>query len=126
MGAGFARQLRELHPWAYKNYVEQRMLTLGDIYPVWEEPIYNEGMCIVNAITQGSYGYKGRYVSYDAVDECMMKLNEFMHAKEYTEVSMPMIGAGLGGGSWDVVSKIIDHRLSGLKVIVYYLKDERK
>ncbi len=79
-------------------------------------PVASKNKVILNCITQEFYGKDNkRYVSYDAVDECMQELNI------YEEIAMPKIGAGLGGGDWSVIEAIINHRLNDRKVTVYYL-----
>lgn len=121
MGSGVAKIVRDDFPKAYDRYVNEyklhNHLALGSIIVVpCDEKI------IVNAITQEYFGRDGeRYVSYDAVDDVMKKLNTFNDVYGTTEIAMPQIGAGLGGGSWEVIAAIIENRLDKVKPIVYTL-----
>ena len=121
MGSGVAKIVREQFPKAYERYVKEyklhNHLNLGSIMAV---PCNNK--IIVNAITQEWFGSDGqRYVSYDAVDDAMQKINNMYEVYGYDEVAMPQIGAGLGGGSWEVIEQIIEHRLDKVTPIVYIL-----
>ena len=58
---------------------------------------------------QEEYGYDGeKYASYDAVDDAFSRI-----ARQFPDhhIAYPAIGCGLGGLEWDVVSRIIRHRL---------------
>jgi O-acetyl-ADP-ribose deacetylase (regulator of RNase III) len=37
------------------------------------------------------------------------------------KVAMPKIGAGLAGGDWNVIEKIIEEECKGVQPVVYYL-----
>ena len=122
MGSGVAKIIREIYPKAYKDYIDEYLengskLQLGQIIPSMQP----DGTIIINAITQGAYGYdRQKYVSYDAVDMCMEKLRIAMIGVD-SEITMPKIGAGLGGGNWEIIEAIINHRLKDHKVVVYEL-----
>jgi len=121
MGSGVAKIVRDDFPKAYERYVKEyklhNHLNLGSIITV---PC--DDKIIVNAITQEYFGRDGeRYVSYDAIDDVMKKLNTFNDVYGITEIAMPQIGAGLGGGSWEVIEAIIENRLDKVKPIVYTL-----
>lgn len=76
----------------------------------------------MNAITQYKYGRAvRRYVSYDAVDDCMHELAVTNGITPLGPIAMPKLGAGLGGGDWTVISAIIEHRLRDMEVTVYTL-----
>ena len=126
MGSGVAKIIREKYPRAYDRYRNEyelhQHLKLGSIIAVpcrdYEAP--DTVRVIVNAITQEFYGRDGkRYVSYDAVAEAMQHINRFFDVYGITEVAMPMIGAGLGGGDWKVISAIIESELKNVKPVVY-------
>lgn len=73
---------------------------------------------IVNAYTQFNYRGSGRKVDYVAVKECFKKIvAHFPNAK----IGYPLIGAGLAGGDWNEISKIIEQELQGLdhSVVIY-------
>jgi len=117
MGSGVAKIIRERYPEAYDEYRRffevEGNLVLGDV--IWAE---SNGKWICNAITQQFYGRDGqRYVSYDAVAQAMWEINKFCPGP----VAMPKIGAGLGGGDWNVISAIIESELKDTKPFVYEL-----
>ena len=68
-------------------------------------------MAVVNAYTQYNFGkVKRQYVDYDAVRSCFKEIKTTFSGHR---IGFPLIGAGLGGGDWDVISRIIDEELEG-------------
>ena len=66
-------------------------------------------LIIVNAYTQFKFG-SGLQTDYEAVRSCFKIIkNKFGELK----IAYPKIGAGLGGGDWDIISKIIEEELAG-------------
>lgn len=117
MGSGVAKAIRKKFPFAYKaykDYQEMWGLRVGTII-VAHQPC---GVVVVNAITQERYGNDGKqYVSYEAVKSCFASVA--LLAKRLAKygdatVNYPLIGAGLGGGSWEVIEQIINTELAGL------------
>jgi O-acetyl-ADP-ribose deacetylase (regulator of RNase III) len=129
MGSGVAKIIRDAYPKAYdryrKEYELHQHLKLGDVIPVPCGDRVNDAdnfKIIVNAITQDFYGRDGtRYVSYDAVADSMHKINKFCDVYGITEIAMPQIGAGLGGGDWNVIAAIIESELTDIQPVVYIL-----
>jgi O-acetyl-ADP-ribose deacetylase (regulator of RNase III) len=121
--AGIAKQIRAQFPEAYLHYRDiynsatdkgLSSLPLGEIYTA-----ESNGKKILNAITQKNYGnnINIRYVSYDAVDSIMKRID----AMGISIVAMPQIGSGLGGGDWQVIAAIIESRLTRVQPVVYIL-----
>jgi O-acetyl-ADP-ribose deacetylase (regulator of RNase III) len=109
MGAGVALQIRNRHPECFLKYeaeVHGRHAVLGDVV-IWNSPISQRRKRIFNALTQPTTGITGKHVSYDAVHDCFKYINEYCLRNEINEINFPLIGAGLGGGSWPVISAII-------------------
>jgi O-acetyl-ADP-ribose deacetylase (regulator of RNase III) len=131
MGSGVAKIIKEKYPWAYtayKDFCELRdpIYLLGEVRPCWND----EDVLILHCFTQLEYGKDGRrYISYDAVDDCMKRIADNMYWKGVIgpnkicsdPIAMPKIGAGLGGGEWSIIESIINHRLKDHQVIVYEL-----
>jgi O-acetyl-ADP-ribose deacetylase (regulator of RNase III) len=70
---------------------------------------------VINAYTQLRYGTDSRKVDYDAVRAVFRKVaNRFGGGYIPFRIGYPKIGAGLAGGDWDIISKIIDEELEGL------------
>jgi O-acetyl-ADP-ribose deacetylase (regulator of RNase III) len=71
---------------------------------------------VVNAYTQYDYSHKnGKPVDYEAITLCMRKMNHVFKGKH---IGLPMVGCGLAGGSWDIVSEIIKKELKDCEVTV--------
>ena len=119
MGSGVAAQIRARWPNVYEVYeLKHRVfgLDLGTIVPV----ATLDGKIIVNAITQDGFGRDGRvYVDYDAIERCFETINQRVDSWEVTEVAMPRIGAGLGGGDWAIIESIIVRTAKNYTPVVY-------
>lgn len=111
-GSGVAKQMKEKFPVAFEKYQYdlkkiQFGSKLGNVS--WYETETLDNSIIASAFTQEWYGKDGkRYVSYDAIDKCFTEI--FAEAKaRKCQVHIPnMIGAGLGGGDYDVIVSIIE------------------
>lgn len=114
MGSGVAKAVQAKWPQVYDSYCSHiggyldgrhtRSELLGRIDVVEIDPF----LTIVNAFTQLNYGKDGkRYVSYDAVARCFEAI-AFVAKEKDKWIYIPQIGAGLGGGNWSVISRIID------------------
>lgn len=118
MGSGVAKAIRDKYPLAYTDYNDvynNSGLNLGDII---QSPQF-DGVTIHNAITQIDFGRDPNkvYVSYWAIAQAMKTLNG-----QVEKLAMPMIGAGLANGDWDVISAIIENTLTKTQPIVYILE----
>jgi O-acetyl-ADP-ribose deacetylase (regulator of RNase III) len=120
MGSGVAKIVKEKYPEAYTDYINKFKfsgLKLGDI-----QVVPCKSKTIINAITQENYGRDGsRFVSYDAVADCMEKINELFYMVPNGTLAMPKIGAGLGGGNWNIIAAIIENELTVVQPVVYEL-----
>jgi len=77
---------------------------------------------VVNCYTQYSFGgrKKGQIdLDYDALTLCMRKMNHIFKGKH---IGLPRIGAGLAGGSWDIIKGIIQQELEDCTVTVVMYK----
>jgi len=106
MGSGVALAVRQKYPKAYEKYkedIQRGFLGLGDVQLVE----VNDDLFIANAITQEFYGRdKKVYVSYDAIKSAFSTLFELAVGLK-VNISIPKIGAGLGGGDWEIILSII-------------------
>jgi O-acetyl-ADP-ribose deacetylase (regulator of RNase III) len=119
MRSGVAKAIREKYPQAYQDYNDAYNsygLELGDVI-VSVQP---DGKVIHNAITQRDYGRDSSrvYVSYWAIAEAFRKINQW----GVGVIALPMIGAGLANGDWNVISAIIENTLIDTKPVVYILE----
>ena len=83
-----------------------------------------DGLTVVNAYTQFNYGRNhadGDAIpfSYEAFTLCMKKMNKVFEGKH---IGLPKIGAGLAGGDWSLIEKIIKKELKDCKVTVVNYK----
>ncbi len=121
MGKGVAKLVRDLYPQAYEHYRNQWLrnsaLIVGSV-----QFVDCGDKTIINAITQKNfakaYNDPTRYVSYDAIAECMAAINLIIPGQQ---LAMPRIGAQLGGGKWEVVASIIEAELADVSPVVYVL-----
>lgn len=80
---------------------------------------------VINAYTQYKYGRNHsdgdkKPIDYEALILCMRKINHIFEGKH---IGLPKIGAGLAGGDWVKIKKIIQSELVDMKVtIVNYKK----
>lgn len=117
MGSGIALEIKNRFPGAYEIYRETYLkhgLPLGMIIPYFDD----SGKIIINAVTQNLFGRDGsRFVSYDAVAECCGQIREGFKVllEPPKRMYFPLIGAGLGGGSWPVISEIIKSEFDGME-----------
>lgn len=124
MGSGLAPQIKKAFPEAYKvdcETIKGDKNKLGTIsYTLETYPT------VVNIYSQ--YGTKGRLegkidLDYDALRKGLKALKEKFSGKT---IGLPMIGAGLAGGSWDIIEKIIEEEMIGEYVtIVKWVENEK-
>lgn len=119
-GSGVAKQVRAKFPLAYYRYKElcdnttSKIDLLGTV-----QYVPTKTKVIANCFTQLFYGRVpgSVYVSYDAIRSCMENINSY----GAPDIAFPKIGASLGGGDWDIISKIIEEELTHQHVEVWYL-----
>jgi len=125
MNSGIAKQIRVRHPQAY----EADLLTQkGDSsklgwYTTATVHSLEADFIIVNAYTQNGYGRNTnrRFVNYEAVSNVFNLIASNFQGKK---IGYPKIGAGLAGGSWNIISAIINEELAGLDhTLVEYERD---
>ena len=132
MGSGVAKVLFEKYP-RVKSVYHIYMNEMSDDMMNWRDEdflgTYHKVSAmgsmkhnILNCFTQLEYGYDGKkYISYDAIYEIFKDLTISTNIKE---LAIPIIGCGLAGGNWEIVSRIIDDATGDdLDVYVYYLED---
>jgi O-acetyl-ADP-ribose deacetylase (regulator of RNase III) len=80
-------------------------------------------LIVVNSYTQYHYGKnhpdgKQNPIDYEALTLCMRKINNRFSNKR---IGLPKIGAGLAGGDWNIIKKIIQNELKDCDVTIVYL-----
>ncbi|MDJ0914803.1 MAG: macro domain-containing protein [Desulfobacterales bacterium] len=112
MGAGIARVIKKSFPEAYAadlNTAKGDRQKLGTISHA-SVTHDNHTITVVNGYTQFDYKGSGVLVDYDAVRSVMQTVKTIFSGKK---IGYPKIGAGLAGGDWQIISKIIDETLAG-------------
>lgn len=109
MGSGVALAVKRKYPGAFESYIQECEtfgLKLGSSYP-WCQ---SDELVIWNAITQEGFGASTRNCSYDAIQSCFEQINETLSQapSNFCELHIPFIGAGLGGGRWNIIRAIIE------------------
>jgi O-acetyl-ADP-ribose deacetylase (regulator of RNase III) len=101
---------------------EDRVLGNVQLVPV-EYDCEGGDIIVANMIAQKGIGRNNEGIPpirYDAVRDCLIKVNEEALAIDAT-LHMPRIGTGLSGGDWDVIESIIQDVVT-VDVFIYDLK----
>jgi len=114
-GAGIAKEIKERYPQAYEEDLKTTAIIpydhkLGSCSMAVERGEGDHTFYIVNAYTQVGYGTDKRYVDYNAVYDVFKYLGENFSD---SRIGYPLIGAGLGGGKWMMISQVINDALEG-------------
>ena len=112
MGAGLAKSIKAEFPEAY---AADRATAKGDkrkLGTFSHADITRAGhsITVINAYTQFNYSGKGVKVDYKAIRKVFREIKRKYSGQR---VGYPLIGAGLAGGDWKVISQIIDEELLG-------------
>lgn len=112
MGSGIAKQIRSELPEAWgadQRTVKGDKRKLGwGTRAIIERPEIT--FTVVNGYTQYKYGTDRMHVDYKAVRSLFKIVKKNFSGKR---IAYPMIGAGLAGGDWEVISTIINEELEG-------------
>lgn len=125
MGAGLALQIKCKYPHVYKEYAavcQNAHTSASLLWTVLIVPV-SETQSIANLFAQDGYASYGfshvRMTNYDKLHECLAYINESYRGKK---VALPyLLGCGLAGGDWEVVSKIIKDTLADCDVEIFML-----
>jgi O-acetyl-ADP-ribose deacetylase (regulator of RNase III) len=130
MGSGVARALYEKWPRVKDFYLDyftefnagvegENFLGQIDVLIVDRKT----GQQVANCFTQQYYGGDGgRYLSYDALVDCMKRLYSYANQFGIKEIAMPKIGCGLAGGDWEIVKAILNSIFTDDFTIKVYIK----
>lgn len=97
-----------------------------DLYSNYDKYKDSKSLYVINSYTQYRYGKKNHAdgveipVDYDAIKLVMRKIN---HNFKGLHVGLPLIGCGLAGGDWDIVSNIIKKELCDCNVTIVHFKE---
>lgn len=112
--------------WSKRKW-KGRDFVLGEIQTIWVQ----DTTFVCNMIAQRDFreleedgiSLKLPNVKYSSLMECLCRLRiqciNSQNSGKYISIHMPRIGAGLGGGDWDKIEKVIESQLSYTPFPVY-------
>lgn len=106
MGKGIAKSIKTHFSQAYEADLQTEKgekSKLGTI-SFAEIMVNDKPLIVVNAYTQYNWRGKGKKVDYDAIQSCFQLIKQQFSG---LRIAYPAIGAGLAGGSWEMISNII-------------------
>lgn len=111
MGAGIAKQIKQRFPAAFQADLQTGIgaQKLGTISYAKVQG-FDRTFTIVNAYTQPHWRGTGVKVDYAAIRSVMREVKTRFAG---CRIGYPKIGAGLAGGDWAQISRIIDDELHG-------------
>lgn len=130
MGRGVAKTFKEKYPLTYKKYAYKCYnyiadLLLGTIMMRHEED--NIYTCCMFA--QNDWRGHGCNTDYAAFEKCCDRIKEFINEQNLGNIIINMpyrIGAGLGGGDWNIIYSILEEKFKDYNVILWKLEKENK
>jgi O-acetyl-ADP-ribose deacetylase (regulator of RNase III) len=123
MGSGIAKQIKEQFPEAYKvdcKTIKGDFNKLGNFTFVDVNGINGNSFRIINSYTQYRYGVDKIQIDYEALTLCMRKINHFYNN---IRIGLPLIGAGLAGGDWNIIKNIIEREFTKNIVTIVHFKN---
>lgn len=116
MGAGIAPQIKAKFPEAFAVDCETVAGDINKLGTITYTKIQNEPV-VVNLYSQ--FGYARQHgqmnLDYKALRSALKMMKEKFSGKTF---GLPWIGAGLAGGDWDVIIKIIEEEMRGEYVTI--------
>ncbi len=121
MGKGIALQFKSRFPDMYEQYrtlCRSNKFAVGDVfrYPYKDGVVYNLG-------TQRTWKEKAKMEYIEKSIHTMMKLAVVDGTRE---IAMPAIGAGLGGGNWNDIKRMISDVASNHPSVDLYVVEQYK
>jgi O-acetyl-ADP-ribose deacetylase (regulator of RNase III) len=117
MGAGIAKAIKRDFPEAY---MVDKCSRYGDRNKLGSFTQMNYGVLVVlNLYTQFKYTSTEIDVEYGAVRRCMKGIKKKYSGKR---IGLPLIGAGLAGGDWNIISQIIEDELGDEDITIVKFK----
>lgn len=126
-GSGVAGQIVKRFPVAAGAYLwkhDNEGWMLGDVQFVSaaEDLSTTITKWIANCATQFEYYPRNKvHADYDAIRTCMEKVKKFAIPMNRS-IAIPKIGAGLAGGDWNIIEKILEEVFHDYDVTVYVLE----
>ena len=110
MGAGIAKAIKSEFPEAYSADLETQKGDRDKLGSFSSATVSRNGheIIIVNAYSQFHWRGNGNKADYEAIKSIFSLIK-----KKYSDkkIGYPLIGAGLAGGNWEIISQIIEKAL---------------
>jgi len=125
MGAGIARTIQDEFPEAYAADLRTTKGDRNKLGTFSQATVMRDGheLTIVNGYTQFQFHGESVLTDYEAIRSVFAKIKDQFSGKR---IGYPKIGAGLGGGDWTVIGRIIDEELADEDhtLVIYQPSDE--
>lgn len=129
MRSGVAKDIREKYPQHYRDYIDHlssidQKYLFGGGEVVFTRLEDKEVPTVLGIFSQSNYGYDGgRYVNYSFVSSgfSLIDYSAYEGGWDNFVLGIPKIGAGLGGGDWNIIEQIINDATPNLEIWVYEL-----
>lgn len=115
MGAGIAKQISLNFPNTYLSDIQNSIK--GDINKLGDFT-YDKNDKILNLYTQFQ---PGSNVDYEAIRKVFHKLNKEFYGKH---IAIPRIGAGIAGGDWQIISRILYDECKNLHITIFLFPND--
>ena len=124
MGAGIAKEIRQKIPFAYIVDCSTRVgdkKKLGTFTDTREDP--NNDLIVINAYTQYNYNAKryGVCADYKAIKKVFEAIKEEFGGQNL-KFGIPLIGVGLAGGRWEIISEDISKAMDGEDITLIHFR----
>lgn len=122
-GSGFVIPLGKKYPESREEYLKYyKDYNLGGCQVIDVNKDLN--ILVVNMFAQDGISNYAKTVNvkpfqYGHFAECLVVLRKHLHSRD--EILMPLVGAGLGGGNWDIIEEIIENIIGDYNVTIYQL-----
>ena len=127
MGSGVALAVKNKYPYAYIQYVKDiksgRQLGDCSFYMEADDKI---NKIVLSLLTQEYFGTDRRQVNYAAIVYSLihaLNIADLDYDFEIKTIAIPKIGAGLGGGDWNIIEAILKdfELMCDIEFVVYEL-----
>lgn len=121
MGKGIALQFKARFPKMYEQYrdmCKNGKYSVGDVFKY----AYEEGY-VYNLGTQRTWLKKAEM---EYIERSLQRMMTIAEEDSVREIAMPAIGAGLGGGNWSEIKRLIDNVASKHPSVDLYVVEKYK
>lgn len=126
-GKGFVLALSKHYPEAEKSYLswskDLQAFELGNVDFCQVDPnerVYVGNMLAQEYIKQNNHD-QNQYLSYEKLKECLSKVADFALVNRLC-VQCPLIGTGLAGGDWNLISEMLIEYICSKKIHCHVVK----